>query len=119
LLAHLEYPRAATFLGTSGNLAILDGDSHQVLELRRSGGTASLAPFIDLPEDARDPVGIAASGNRIFVADRSSQSVLIFDMTSLQPGGRLATDLPPANITPLAHGSLFLLGGGGAKPLSL
>jgi hypothetical protein len=119
LLARLEYPRAATFLGTSGNLAILEGGSRKILELRRSAGSASLAPFLDLPDDAREPVGIAASGNQIFVADRSTQSVLVFDMSSHQPGSRLAAHSPPAEIAPLAHGSLFLLGGGGAKPLSL
>jgi hypothetical protein len=119
LLAPLDHPRAATFLSPSKELAIVDAGTHKVLELRRSRGEASMVPFIDLPDDALDPVGIVVSANRVFVADRSSSSVLVFDRNSHQLQSRLAADVPPAMITPLARASLFLLGGGGAQPLSL
>ena len=67
-----------------------------------------------------DPVAVAVSRGRLYIAGGESHSLLVLDAVSLEFITRLEMDFEPSRLEPLA-GSLFLLNAGkeGAEPLQM
>ena len=114
LVARLDHPHTGGLLGA--RTAIADAGTHKLFELRAGRGSDGVNLIADLSDNANDPVGLGSWSSRFFVADRSSNSVLVFDQASGQLMATLPVDIPPTGMKPLAPGSLFLLGGGGTGP---
>jgi hypothetical protein len=102
LLARLDGDATLTLDARGASLLVADG--RQALEIATAGGAVRIAP------EAAEPVGVAFSANgRYFaVADRGSNSVLLYETASRALARRIELDFAPSRLEPLGK-DLFLL----------
>jgi YVTN family beta-propeller protein len=81
------------------------------LSSRRHFAPAKMSRSSSLKGEALDAAGlfIDRAGAHVYVADRSSRSVLVYDTASGEVTDSVALDVPPSTMIPLLRPGTFLL----------
>jgi hypothetical protein len=115
LLPVIAEPAAFAF-DEEGRLYTADAATQRILRFDSESGVAE---FTSLAADssAAHPVGLAVSrgGRYLLLADRTSRSVLVYDIASGSLARAIALDFAPSRFEPLSSEPSFLLNDPGAK----
>jgi hypothetical protein len=110
-------PAAAVFASGTSGAFVADTAAHQIDQIRGLGANPASTPLLTSAVYVNDPAGLAlsADGSRLFIADRETNLIRVFDSGS----GAFVTELPgasaPQSVTVFASG-LFLLGSSPPEP---
>jgi hypothetical protein len=107
---------AATFDATGERLYAVDMNTQRILEFE-SGAALAFASLQEADGTAVNPAGLAISpdGRSLILADRSTQTLRIYDRESRTLSNTIALDFTPSRLQALSDGRTFLLNGGDGK----
>jgi DNA-binding beta-propeller fold protein YncE len=76
-------------ISASGHAILTDRDANEVFAIWNVEGGAIRRPFADVTEGVSKPSGVAAAGNRIYIANSGSANIIVLDAE-----GRFVKALP-------------------------
>jgi DNA-binding beta-propeller fold protein YncE len=103
--------------GNSGAF-VADAASHQILRVQGLDSTPVITPIISSEPYVKDPVGLVLSedDSRIFIADRASSTVRVFESGAGALIAELPLDAAPLSLTPVSAGRFLLDPANSADP---
>jgi hypothetical protein len=116
-VVNIGEPKAAVF-GASGDLLyVADARTRQVLEVGLGAESpGQVRPRFTEQDGVTDPVGLsfAPDGKRLYLANGSDRNLLGYDLSGETPALRIALEIVPTGLEPLAGGR-FLVNPGAAS----
>jgi DNA-binding beta-propeller fold protein YncE len=122
-IAQFDRPGPMSFAGNERDVLVVDANRRQIMLIQDVFGTAGALPFGALPDGATTPAGLAVSPDetRVFVADRASRQIAVYDMGTRNMIDQIPLDAEPAFVKRFSKDSLFLLNSSasGSEPFQL
>ena len=117
LLQSMANPQAAAFDGTGQSLFAVDPDTQRILQFQSGAGFSQFASLAQPNGPALQPAGLAVSGDGhyLLMADSTTQSVLVYEMTSGTLTNTIPLSFAPSRFEALSAGPAFLLNGNNRK----
>jgi hypothetical protein len=113
LVSSLSKPVALCFDESGVRLYAADLGQQQILEFDSGSGPLPFASLTQPDGSALSPIGLAVSGGSkyLLVADRATQSVLVYDVISHNLSNTISLDFVPSRFEALSSAPSFLLNG--------
>jgi hypothetical protein len=113
LLSSMANPVAIAFDDTGANLYAADLDQQQIVSFQSGSGPLPFASLAQPDGSVLSPVGlgVSAGGRYLLLADKATNSVLVYDTASQNLTNTIPLNFAPSRFEALSSGPTFLLNG--------